>query len=266
MAGAGPPDNADEIDKARRRLARRRGWYIGWLLTLLLAPAAAVGAGMALGKGGHNIVIGIAAGVIDIVALICLCVMVSRASSARRQYEMAVEADRLGHEYIDEPVLGKLRFLEQFQALSGGRAHKARGLIRGEVKGRQFLALGFTFTRGGGEEALSVSQTLIVMIDAGRAVPGMSMTPRGFWEAAGLPVRGQEELNRRYVLASQDFEGAPRCISAELADLCLEEGGVAFEARDDLLVYWPGTLLRAYRLAGSLRTAAEIARLLAGGR
>ncbi len=258
-------DNAAEMGKAEARLAGARVWFWGWLVVLLLGPGL-IPLGLFVvddGIVGVPLIIG---GIILLIAgLVGVFWMAGSCSRARRRVALAEYAGRCGYEYIDRPDRRKLGFLDAFQLIAGPGPYKTGWLVRGEAGGHHFLAMDCRIVWNKGPEEAAVSQTILVLESCVKGVPGLSVSPRGMWQAPGLVVRGQDAFNKAFVLASQEFEAAPRAIGPGLAAFCVAEKRLAFESRgDDLLVYWPGELLPPDRLDERLSIACEVARLLRG--
>ena len=257
-------DNRAEIDKARRRYGRTRAWYYGWVAVMCLSPFACFSS-----MGNHQSSFGFGLMMFGIIAPLVafggLLLMMSDSYRSRRRVRLAEEFDLMGFEYIDQPEMPKLAFLNKFPVCSPARTRRRRRAWAGATTARR-SSWRWT-SRAAGATAKgpkTLWQTILVLTDAAKDVPGMLVEPLGFWgNSASLKVKGEEEFNRAYSLASKWFEEAPRFISRKLAALCLDEKPVGFEVRNgDLMVFWRGKLLEPKKLLDSLKVAVEIARLL----
>ena len=125
------------------------------------------------------------------------------------------------------------------------------------------LILDYSSVWSQGDNSVRVMQTVLILTEAVPGVPGMILQPLGFWETSPLPVPGEEPFNKKFSLASQFFDDAPRFISPEFAAMCLDNAGITLEIRNgDLCMMWKGKRLRPELLLEKVKLACEAARLL----
>jgi hypothetical protein len=253
------PDNAEEIAKARRWLWHARLWQLFLLVMMGIPPLiCCININNSYTEMGFVIsMFGLFAPMVAFGALLLTWRWAGR--GARRLFR-GLEADELGHHFSAAPEMERANQLRHFHLVGMAPLFEASSRVSGLTQSGKFVMYDL------------FADTVIVLPGSVEGVPGVEVTPLGILGALGLTrspirVRGEDAFNRAFALVSRDFQEAPQYITPELAELCVKDGGVAFEARQgDLLVFWPNQFLPAGQFDQRLSVAVEIARLLRAAR
>src|SRR5579871_816752 len=171
MAGTPAVDNAQEIDRLRKRRARTRALLYACIAFMPLSCMGGLGLAALIHNDTVQAVFGITGVLGPFVGLGGLLLMWGDRGRYNRSLELALQADNLGLAYRERPTEAQLDLVKQFQMFHEPTHEFGLNVLEGSYQGASVLVMDYNCAWGHGSGASQDRQTVVIFPDAAGDVP-----------------------------------------------------------------------------------------------
>jgi hypothetical protein len=265
--------NTEEISRLRGKRALALAIFIASIAFIPLGPIGCCCLGTSLSDNmGVKSVLVMAGILAPFVGLGGILLMLSDRFRYGRALALAHQADEMGLTYTYRPSRKQFGLIGDFQPFRNPTYDRADNFMKGKYRDARLTILDYSCAWGLGRFSKKVAQSVIVVRRGVRSVPHLILYPKSLLDKLGdmvglggatVSLKGAKDFSKRYHLRGDSELAISALFTPELVELCVEEGKLTLEVRDDdLLVYWWETYFRPDRLLDRIATARRIAKLL----
>jgi hypothetical protein len=194
-------------------------------------------------------------------------------AAKKRSAAMRSVAQTMGFIYEEKPDIEAIGArLEGLLLFNRGHSRVARRLLRGNLAGRETSIVDYRYTTGGGKNAQTHGQTVVVFQDGAKGLPAFQLAPEGFlhglaemFGAQDIDFEQSHEFSKRYLLKGPDEAAIRKAFTIDVLAWFAGAPGWSVQTGNDVLLVFrgeryvtpaeiPALAAEALRIAGLFKT------------